>query len=97
MLFYFFFYNSILFAICTSTFSKLCKQRIKQHVERRSVALPCIYVGSKPRVAFGNKAYKLNLKTKITNTRITLRIGRQIIWQMSSQSPLVWSLHEVRY
>jgi hypothetical protein len=29
------------FAICTSTFSKLCEQRIKQHVEGRSVALLC--------------------------------------------------------
>jgi hypothetical protein len=33
--------NPILFAICTSTFSKLCKQRIKQDVEGRSVALLC--------------------------------------------------------
>jgi hypothetical protein len=33
--------NPILFAICTSTFSKLCKQRIKYHVEGRSVELLC--------------------------------------------------------
>jgi hypothetical protein len=39
--FFFFCCNHILFAICTSTFSKLCKQRIKQHVEGRSVALLC--------------------------------------------------------
>jgi hypothetical protein len=35
--------NSILFAICTDTFSKLCKQRIKWHVEEWSVALLCSY------------------------------------------------------
>jgi hypothetical protein len=37
----FFFFNPILFAICTNTFSKLCQQRIKQHVEECSVALLC--------------------------------------------------------
>jgi hypothetical protein len=36
-----FFYNPILFAVCTSTFSKLCKQHIQQHVEECSVALLC--------------------------------------------------------
>jgi hypothetical protein len=36
-----FFCNPILFAICTSTFSKLCKQRIKWQVEGRSVAFLC--------------------------------------------------------
>jgi hypothetical protein len=33
--------NPILFAICTSTFSKLCKQRMKHNVEGRSVELLC--------------------------------------------------------
>jgi hypothetical protein len=33
--------NPIMLAICTSTFSKLCKQRTKWHVEGRSVALLC--------------------------------------------------------
>jgi hypothetical protein len=33
--------NPILFAICSSTFNKLCKQRIKQHVEGRSLGLLC--------------------------------------------------------
>jgi hypothetical protein len=37
----FFFGNPILFAACTSTFSKLCKRRIQWHVEECSVALLC--------------------------------------------------------
>jgi hypothetical protein len=36
-----FFCNLILFAICTSTFNKLCKIRIHWHVEECSVALLC--------------------------------------------------------
>jgi hypothetical protein len=39
--FFFVFCNSILFAICTGTFSKLCKRRIQWHVEECSVALLC--------------------------------------------------------
>jgi hypothetical protein len=35
------FLNPILFAICTSTFSKLCKRRIQWHVEECSLALFC--------------------------------------------------------
>jgi hypothetical protein len=35
--------NPTLFAICTNTFSKLCKQRIKQRAEGRSVALQNLY------------------------------------------------------
>jgi hypothetical protein len=40
----YFFCNSILFAICTNTFSKLCKNMykcIRRHVEECSVALLC--------------------------------------------------------
>jgi hypothetical protein len=37
----FFFGNPILFAICTSAFSKLCKRCIQWHVEECSVALLC--------------------------------------------------------
>jgi hypothetical protein len=40
----FFFGNPILFAICTSTFSKLCKNMytcIQGHVEECSLALLC--------------------------------------------------------
>jgi hypothetical protein len=37
----FIFSNPILFAICTSTFSKLCKIRIQWHVEECLVALLC--------------------------------------------------------
>jgi hypothetical protein len=37
----YFFWNPILFAICTSTFSKFCKRRIQWHVEERSVAILC--------------------------------------------------------
>jgi hypothetical protein len=37
----FFFCNLISFAICTSTFSKLCKQRVQWHVEECSVAFLC--------------------------------------------------------
>jgi hypothetical protein len=33
-------FNPILFAVCTSTFSKLCKQPIQWHVEECSVPLP---------------------------------------------------------
>jgi hypothetical protein len=36
-----FFCNPILFAICTSTFSKLCKKRIQWHVEECSLVLLC--------------------------------------------------------
>jgi hypothetical protein len=36
-----FFRNPILFAICTSTFSKLCKRHIEWHVEECSLALLC--------------------------------------------------------
>jgi hypothetical protein len=36
-----FFLIAFLFAICTSTFSKLCKRRIQWHVEECSVALLC--------------------------------------------------------
>jgi hypothetical protein len=39
-----FFCNPILLAICTNTFSKLCKNMytcMQWHVEERSVALPC--------------------------------------------------------
>jgi hypothetical protein len=32
------FFNPILFLICSSTFSKMCKQRIQWHVEECSVA-----------------------------------------------------------
>jgi hypothetical protein len=35
---------------------------------------PLLVIGSKPLVAFGNKTYKLNLKTRITNKTITLGI-----------------------
>jgi hypothetical protein len=34
-----YFFNPILFAICTSTFSKLYKKRIQWHVEECSLAL----------------------------------------------------------
>jgi hypothetical protein len=36
-----FFCNTILFAICTTTFTKLCKKHIQWHVEECSVALLC--------------------------------------------------------
>jgi hypothetical protein len=36
-----FFLNPILFAICNSTFSKLCDRRIQWHVEECSVTLHC--------------------------------------------------------
>jgi hypothetical protein len=38
---YFILFNPILFAICTSTFRKLCKWHIQWHVEECSVALLC--------------------------------------------------------
>jgi hypothetical protein len=37
----YFFCNPILFAICTNTFNKLCKQRLQWHVEECSVAFLC--------------------------------------------------------
>jgi hypothetical protein len=37
----FIFWNPILFAICTSTFRKLCKNRIQWHVAESSVVLLC--------------------------------------------------------
>jgi hypothetical protein len=57
-----FFCNPILFAICTNTFIRLCKNMytyIQWHVEECSIAL---LIGSRPLVALGNKTYKLNLK-----------------------------------
>jgi hypothetical protein len=36
-----FFGSPILFAICTNTFSKLCKKRLQWHVEESLVALFC--------------------------------------------------------
>jgi hypothetical protein len=53
----FFFLNSILFAICTSTFSKLCVTYTLTCRRELSSAQ-----GSRPVVALGKKTYKLNLK-----------------------------------
>jgi hypothetical protein len=57
-----FFCNPILFAICTSTFSKLCKKTYTVARRRVLSSVPLQLIGSRPLVAFGNKTYKLNLK-----------------------------------
>jgi hypothetical protein len=41
LFFILYFWNPILFAICTNIFSRLCKRRIQWHVEECSVALLC--------------------------------------------------------
>jgi hypothetical protein len=42
-------------------------------------------------VVLGNETCKPELQIR----RLHLESGRQIIWQESSQSPVVWQLHEV--
>jgi hypothetical protein len=55
------FLNPILFAICTSTFSKLC---VTYTVTCRRVlsSAPLYPISTRPDVALGKKTYKLNLK-----------------------------------
>jgi hypothetical protein len=52
-------------------------------VARRRVlgSAPLQLMGSRPLVAFGDETYKLELQIQES--------GRQIVWQMSSQSPVV--------
>jgi hypothetical protein len=69
-----FFCNPILFAIYTSTLSKLGRRCIQWHVEECSVALLCNWWVQSLLWLLGNETYKLNLKNKITNTTITLGI-----------------------
>jgi hypothetical protein len=86
--------NSIAFTICTSTFSKLCKQR------RRVVSGTTSYlIDSKSLVAFESTAFKLNPKKVWMQLRqLQYESCRQITWQMSSQLPVVvWLLQEVHY
>jgi hypothetical protein len=54
--------NPILFAICTSTFSKLCKKTYVVACRRELRSAPLQLIGSRPLVAFGERTYKLNLK-----------------------------------
>jgi hypothetical protein len=50
-----FFCKPILFAICTSTFSKLCKNMYTVACRRVLSSASLWLIGSKPLVAFGNK------------------------------------------
>jgi hypothetical protein len=59
---------------------------------KRVLSSATLYLtGSRPLVAFGNTTYKLELQIR----QLHQESGRQIIWQVSSQSPVVWLLHEV--
>jgi hypothetical protein len=53
--------------------------------------------GTKPVVTCGKETYKLNLKDYTTKRQLNLESGRQIIWHVSLQSPVIWLHHEVHY
>jgi hypothetical protein len=84
--------------VCTSTFSKLCKNMYTVPCRRVFSSAPLQLTGSRPLVAFGNETYELNLKKlELQIRQLHYESGRQVIVQVSSQSPVVWLLNVVHY
>jgi hypothetical protein len=54
------FFNPILFANCTGTFSKLCN--VTEACRGALSNTPPYLTGPRPRVSVGNKTYKIHLK-----------------------------------
>jgi hypothetical protein len=87
------FCSPILLAFCTTASSRLCKS-VYGGMQESAQSRSSVTEGSKASCGFWErglrtKPYKPELQTR----QLQEESGRQIIWQVSPQSPVVWLLH----